>query len=76
MHELSMTLKRVEPLQRGVAEAPTPNRRPKGLNFLEKFENTQKGEVLFGSSRGLLRVASRLRRHPSVSLVIWKLKPL
>ena len=42
MHELSMALERVEPLQRGVAEAPVPNRRPKGRNFLEKFENTQK----------------------------------
>ena len=30
MHELSMTLERVEPLQRGVAEDPVPNRRPKG----------------------------------------------
>jgi hypothetical protein len=42
MHALSMALERVEPLQRGVAEAPVPNRRPKGRNFLEKFENTQK----------------------------------
>jgi hypothetical protein len=42
MHELSMTLERVELLQMGVAEASVPNRRPKGRNFLEKFENTQK----------------------------------
>jgi hypothetical protein len=42
MHELIMTLGRVELLPRGVAEAPVPNRRPKGRNFLEKFENTQK----------------------------------
>ena len=42
MHELSMTLERVELLQMGVAEAPAPNRRPKGRNFLEKFEYTQK----------------------------------
>jgi hypothetical protein len=76
MHELSMTLWRSKLLEMGVAESPAPNRRPKGLNFLEKFENTQKGEVLFRRPRGLLRVASRLRRHPSVSLVIWKLKPL
>jgi hypothetical protein len=39
MHELSMTLERVEPLQRGAAEAPVPNCRPTGL---EKFDNTQK----------------------------------
>jgi hypothetical protein len=42
MHEVNMTLDRVEPLQREVAEAPVPNRKPKGRNFLEKFENTQK----------------------------------
>ena len=42
MHELSMTLWRIKLLEMGVAEAPVPNRRPKGRNFLEKFENTQK----------------------------------
>ena len=52
MHELSMTLERVEPLQRGVAEAPVPNRRPKGRNFLEKLENTQKVRCCFESLEG------------------------
>ena len=33
MHELSMTLERVEPLYMGVAESPALNRRSKGLNF-------------------------------------------
>ena len=41
MHQLGMTLERVEPLLMGVVESPALNRRPKGLKFLEKFENTQ-----------------------------------
>ena len=40
MHELSMNLWRVELLQRTVAEAPVPNRKPKGRNVLEKFDNS------------------------------------
>jgi hypothetical protein len=52
MHELTMTLWRLEPLQRGVAEAPFPNCRPKGLNFLEKFETTQKVTCCFESLEG------------------------
>jgi hypothetical protein len=70
MHELTMTLWRLEPLQRGVAEAPFPNCRPKGLNFFGKVRNHTKGDMLFRKSRRLLGVASRLRRHPSVILVI------
>jgi hypothetical protein len=74
MHELSMTLERVEPLQMGVAEATVPNRRPKGRHFLEKFDiSDTKVEVHFRRSRGLLDVSSRLRRQPSVRLSLWRL---
>ena len=40
MHELSMTLERVDLLQRGVTEALVSNRNPKGRKILEKFEST------------------------------------
>ena len=40
MHEVSMTLYRVELLQRGVIEALVSNRNPKGRKILEKFDST------------------------------------
>jgi hypothetical protein len=52
MHELSMTLERVELLQMGIAEAPAPNCRPKGRSFVEKFDNTQKARCGLESLEG------------------------
>ena len=64
MHQLSMTIKSAELLQGGVREALVSIRGPKSgkSDAWEKFESTTKGVVLFRKSRGLLSVASRLRR--------------
>jgi hypothetical protein len=47
-----MTLEMVEPVQMGVAEVTIPNRWPKGRNFLEKFDKTQKVRCCLKSLEG------------------------
>jgi hypothetical protein len=51
-HEISIILERVEPLQIGVTKVQGSNLRPKGQNFLEKFDNTKNARCTLESLEG------------------------
>jgi hypothetical protein len=61
---------------KGGCRGPSPEPQAKRSTLFGKVRIHTKGEVLLSKSRGLVGVARRLRRDPSVSLVIWRLKPL